>query len=127
MIIVAINLSISYIKLKVFKFSNEYAVLLLKKLVSDNDGWTLRWEPMWKHCTPCVEGYPYQFIVKIEHIDQDLDYIMHDVLNIRNETDNTAMKINPYWDDEVFQMFRDRYPSWIYDGFAKDNMEVVKR
>ena len=98
-----------------------------KKLVSDNDGWTLRWEPMWKHCTPCVEGYPYQFIVKIEHIDEDLDYIMHDVLNIRNATDNTPLKIQSYWDDEAFDVFRNKYPRWIFDGFAKDNMEVVQR
>jgi len=111
----------------IVKASEEIA--MGKKLVSDSTGFTLRWEPMWKHCTPCVKDYRFQHIVDLAHIDEDLDHIMHNVLDIRNATDSTPLKIESFADNiSSFDKYNENnYGAWVYHGYAKDHMKIVEK
>jgi hypothetical protein len=63
----------------------------------------------------------------VEHIDEDLDQIIHNDLNIHNKTDGTPMKIQPYWDLEGFMSWSHTYEDWVFKGFAKDHMKEVEK
>ena len=83
---------------------------------------------MWQHCTPCIKDYRFQYVVDLEHIDDDLDYIIHNELNIHNKTDGKPMEVPPYWDLEGFMSWsKISYENWVIDGYAKNNMKEVEK
>ena len=63
----------------------------------------------------------------MEHVDEDMDYIIHKELNLHNKTDGTPFKLQPYWDPEGFKFWKNNYPNWAYDGYAMHNMAVVEK
>ena len=96
-------------------------------MVSDHGGFTLRWRPMWKKCTPCIKDLQYDLIVDIAHMDEDLDHIVHNVLDIRKITDSEPIKLNPYFTESGFQEWKSNYNEWLMDRFARDHMKTVEK
>ena len=84
---------------------------------------------MWKHCTPCVKDYRFQHVVDLTHIDEDLDHIMHKVLDIRNTTDSTPLEIKSFAENiDTWDRYNENnYGDWVFHGYAKDHMKTVEK
>lgn len=64
---------------------NECSVLV-------NEGLAQHWASYWSWCQPCVPGYEYHFIAKLEHFDEDKKYIF-DKVGMNNTIE--ALQVNP--------------------------------
>ena len=64
-------------------------------------------------------------MVDVEHIDEDLDYFLHNVLDVRNKTDDTLLKVHKYGED--FNTWKPHYTTWVFEGHARDHMDVVEK
>ena len=74
-----------------------------------------------------MKDYPYQYVVDVEHIDEDLDYFLHNVLDVRNKTDDTPLKVHKYGDPEDFNKWTPNYTNWAFEGLARNHMDVVEK
>ena len=71
------------------------------------------------------------YIVDSSHLEEDLSYVMHTVLDIKNTTDSEPLKLDK-WEvkpktEENEGEAINSYQDWVFPGLAKDHMKVVER
>ena len=68
------------------------------------------------------------YIVDSSHLEEDLSYVMHTVLDIKNTTDSEPLKLDK-WEVKPKTEENDpnAYQDWVFPGLAKDHMKTVER
>ena len=68
------------------------------------------------------------YIVDSSHLEEDLSYVMHTVLDIKNTTDSEPLKLDK-WEVKPKTEENDpnAYQDLVFPGLAKDHMKTVER